>query len=95
MPADKAGPSPLEVGQSQTGEINPFLFIHSGEPAGVVPEEDGLTFCKEPIIIKLVVVFMQPPLEYLYVEQPILIYSICVVVIDRSTKSINTPLKLN
>jgi len=79
----------------RTREIDPVLPICSGEPAGVVAEEGRLTICKEPIVIKLVIVFMQVPLGYSHMGGVVLVYYICVAVIDRATKSINTPLKLN
>jgi hypothetical protein len=77
----------------RTRKIDPILLVCSGEPAGVVAEEGFLSICKEPIVIKLVIVFMQVPLRYSHMGGVVLVYSICVAVIDRATKCINTPLK--
>ena len=79
----------------QTRKIDPILLVCSGEPAGVVTEEGFLSICEEPIVIKLVIGFMQPPFGYSHMGRPMLVDSISVGVIDRSTKIINTPLKLN
>jgi hypothetical protein len=53
---------------SRTREINPVLLVCSGKPAGVVAEEGFLPICEEPIVIKLVIAFMQPPLSVLTYE---------------------------
>jgi hypothetical protein len=79
----------------RTGEIDPLLLVCSRKPAGVVAEEDFLTIGKEPIVMKLVVTFMQPPLGHSHMRRPMLVYCICVAVIDRATEIINTPLESN
>jgi hypothetical protein len=77
----------------RTREIDPVLLVFSKKPAGVIAEEDFLTIGKEPIVITLVIAFKQLPLEYSHMRRPMLVYCICVAVIDRATKIINTPLK--